>query len=369
LQQNADVLGPVALPPPVISAPAAEQASFGRIAGLAPRGTKRIVVFVDGRVVARRASRRRAFDFYVDLPLREVRVRVAAFAQGGASSATVGPVFGLPRAAVPRGVAAVEDPGLARTVRALARAHGRTCAVYVQDLQSGRGAAWNARARFPAASTLKLAIAVEALRSWTYVAPGLRALLWRMIVYSDNAAANDVETALGGSTYGGSARVNSLMRSIGLHDTEMYGGYERTPSGRGRPIPVQVDDQGWLGRGKFTTARDLARLATFVHLAADGRGPLSGRGFTPGDARYLLWLLAHVVDRGKLDRFLHGARVLHKAGWIGTARHDSGLVYWRGGALVVTVMTYRPAGAGGSADELAGRVAAAGLSLARRLGP
>ncbi len=186
-----------------------------------------------------------------------------------------------------------------------------------------------------------------------------------MLVFSDNRAANDLEVAFGGSTSGGSARVNALMRSLGLGDTEMYGGYERTPSARGRGIPARVDDQPWFGRGKYTTARDLALLATYVHLAADGRGPLARRGLSGPGARHLLWVLAHVADHGKLDRFARGARVLHKAGWIGTARHDNGLLYWRGGALAVTVMTYRPAGAGTASDVLAGRTAAAALAWAR----
>ena len=87
-------------------------------------------------------------------------------------------------------------------------------------------------------------------------------------------------------------------------------------------------------------------------------------GFTATDARYLLYLLAHVRDPGKLDREvgrIGGVRVLHKAGWIDEARHDNGIVFWRGGAFVVTVMTYRPAGAGVSSDVLAGRVAAVAL--------
>jgi beta-lactamase class A len=356
-------VGTDAVPPPVLSAPAAQEISFGRIAGIAPRGTKRIVVRVGERVLATRRIGGRSFDFVVDLPSRDSTVRVTASGPRGASSVSVANVFGLPRAAAPRETRGVEDAALARTVRLLARGFGRTAAVYVQDLRTGRGASWNARARFPAASTLKLAIAVEALRSWTSVSPRDRALLWRMIVFSDNGAANDVEVAFGGSTSGGSARVNELMRRLGLTETEMYGGYERTPQARG-PIPWRVDDQGWGGRGKFTTARDLARLATFVHLAAAARGPLPRHGFTPSDARYLLWLLAHVADRGKVDRFLPDAHVLHKAGWIGTARHDNGLVYWRRGALVVTVMTYRPGGAGTSSDVLAGRVAAAGVAWA-----
>ena len=69
-------------------------------------------------------------------------------------------------------------------------------------------------------------------------------------------------------------------------------------------------------------------------------------------------------DPGKIDREvgrLPGVAVLHKAGWVNAARHDNGIVLWPGGALVVTVMTYRPAGAGVSSDVLAGRVAAVAL--------
>ncbi len=42
-------------------------------------------------------------------------------------------------------------------------------------------------------------------------------------------------------------------------------------------------------------------------------------------------------DTPKLDRSLRddrGVHVLHKAGWISTARHDTGLVFWRGGVFV-----------------------------------
>jgi hypothetical protein len=86
--------------------------------------------------------------------------------------------------------------------------------------------------------------------------------------------------------------------------------------------------------------------------------------FTPADARYLLFTLAHVRDPGKLDRYIGatpGVAVLHKAGWITHARHDSGLVFWRGGGFVVTVMTWDGIEAGVASDILAGRVAQAAL--------
>ncbi len=175
-----------------------------------------------------------------------------------------------------------------------------------------------------------------------------------MLTYSDNAAANGTETYFGGSTSGGSALVNSLMRSVGLVDTEMYGGYELDALGQPQrflagsgAIPLRVDSQPSWGIGKKSSAYDLASLMRDVWLASGGRGPLRAAqsGFTPADARYLLYLLAHVRDPGKIDREvgkLAGVRVLHKAGWINVARHDNGIVLWQGGALVVTVMTYRP---------------------------
>ena len=232
----------------------------------------------------------------------------------------------------------------------------------MQDLRTGRGAAWNARARFPAASTLKLAIAVTVCRVLDgKPAAGTRLdrLLSDMLIRSDNEAANELEVWLAGSASAGSARVNETMRALGLNDSLMYGGYEtpRSPS-VAVPIPIRIESQPAFGIGKYTTAWDLARLARGVYLAAAGRGPLLSLGVSGSEARYLLWLLVRVTDRGKLDRFI-GSRgvVMHKAGWLPGARHDSGVVAFRGGAYVATVMTLQTA----AADELAGKVSLAAL--------
>ena len=159
------------------------------------------------------------------------------------------------------------------------------------------------------------------------------------------------------------------MRSLGLVDSLMYGGYEvRSLSAR---IPVRVDEQPSFGLGKYTTAWDMTSLWRAIWLASAGKGPLrsSQSGFTPGDARYLLWLTAHVRDEPKLDttvRSGRGVEVLHKAGWINAARHDTGLVFWQGGVFVAGVMTYRSSGVALSSDRLAGRVTALALQRFRR---
>jgi beta-lactamase class A len=362
-------------PPPAIEQPAPDQLSYGVVAGIAAPGTRRLIVRVGARTLADRPLRQRRFQLRVALPSAETTVQVVTVdGVGRRGRASVQHVIGVAPAAAPRVRPRRSDALLEREVRRLAGAFAGTSGIYVQDLTTGAGAAWNARATFPAASTLKLAIAVTALAR-TEGTPGsgstLDRLLRQMLTYSDNAAANGTERYFGGSTSGGSALVNTMMRSLGLVDTEMYGGYELDavgdpPRRLAGGIPLRVDSEPSFGRGKKTSAYDLASLMRAVWLAGGGLGPLptAQPGFSAADARYLLYLLAQVRDPGKLDREvgrLPGVRVLHKAGWINDARHDNGIVLWPGGALVVSVMTYRAAGVGSSSDVLAGRVAAAAL--------
>ena len=360
--------------PPALVAPASREVSFGHVTGTVPPGTRRVIVRVGERLLADRPLRGRRFSVSVALPPREVTVRVTAVtATGRRASSVAERVFGLPRAAAPRAVTGRADAVLARKLRALSRPFPGTSAFYLQDLRRGHGAAWNAGARFPAASTLKLAIAVTVLARQDgkpELGSQLDRLLHAMIVKSDNDAANELEVWLGGSTAAGSAHVNQTMWSLGMQDSRMYGGYESSPLRRlidpvlddPAPIPIRVESAPSFGVGKHTSAADLATLLRAVYFAAGRSGLLPRLGVTPSEARYLLWLLAKVPDRAKLGRFLGGGvTLLHKAGWLATARHDAGIVFWPGGAFVATVMTWRPDGLGRSGDVLAGRVAAEAL--------
>jgi hypothetical protein len=367
---------PPALVAPVVVQPAPREVSFGTIAGRVGPTTARVVVRVNGVVKAEiptAAEPRRSgspFRTNVPLPARDVTVSVTAIDDAGNMARTVvSPVFGLPRTAYPVGILSSEDRVLADRIRELARSYPGVSSVFVQDLRNGRGAAWNARARFQGASTVKLGIAIEVLRVLHgKPKPGTRVaeLFRKMLVYSSNQAANDLEIWLGGSMEAGAARATATLRALRLRDTYINAGYIIGTAVR-RPIPLRVESQPpYFTLGKYTTAWDLARIHRFVHRAAVGRGPLMNlRGsFTPADARYMLFTLAHVQDSGKIDRYIGnraGVAVLHKAGWIIHARHDSGIVVWPGGAFVVTVMTWHPVLAGDAADILAGRVAAAAL--------
>jgi hypothetical protein len=364
-----------ALPPPAIEQPAAREVSYGLVTGRAARGTVRVVVHANGKRLASRPLAGRRFALRVALPRGDVTVRVTTIARGGrGSSASVRNVFGLPWGSRPRTVQPRLDKGLERKLTPLVRGYRGTAGYYVQSLTGGRGSAWNARARFPAASTLKLAIAAAVLAEHSGIPPpGSRidALLRELIIPSDDEAANVLLVWLAGSTSAGGHVVNELMGSIGLTDSLMYGGYETTRTLSG-PIPRRVDEDPRYGVGKYTTAWDMASLWRALWLASAGMGPLreSRPGLTPADARYLLWLTAHVRDQPKLDARIgrdRAVHVLHKAGWISTARHDTGLVFWEGGVFVAGVMTYRSWGVSTSSDRLAGRVAAAALQRFRRV--
>ena len=220
------------------------------VEGRAPRGARRVIVRVDGEVVRELRLRERAFVVDVELPPREVSVRVETVHRGGRrAGTTVHHVLGLPRAARPRVRIPRLDPGLQSGIRRLSAGFPGTSAAYVENLTTGAAAAWNARATFPAASTLKLAVAVTLLaRTDGPPRPGslLDDLVRRLLVASDNESANRLLVWLGGSTSGGGHLVDSLMRSIGLERTVMYGGYvietalgpPREIAARGVPLTV-----------------------------------------------------------------------------------------------------------------------------------
>lgn len=352
--------------PPAIIAPGPRQASFGKIVVRLAPGSQHVRLLVNGELVRDRPVTKLRTRLLVDLPKGDSFIRVVAEdATGQTSTDSVGHVLGLPRAGRPTGTVARLEWVLQRRLRRLAADFPGTTGFYLMNLRTGQGAGWNARARFPAASTVKLAIAVEVLRRLrTIPKPGssLGTKLRQMLVLSWNRPANELLEWIGGSQTAGASAVARTLRRVGIRDTYLYGGFIIGTANTGsRPIPLNVVSQPSF-TGKYTSAWDLARLHRFLHSATAGRGPLITDldGFRRAEARSLLYLLAHSADYGKLDRFVRDEAVAvpHKAGWISTSRHDAGIVYWPGGAFVAAVMTWNGNGIPETrADVLAGRMA------------
>ena len=165
--------------------------------------------------------------------------------------------------------------------------------------------AWNARARFPAASTLKLAVALAVLRAAdgvprTGVAARLAAA--RVAGALGQPGRERARGGLGGSTLAGSAR---RRRDAPLARPPRHDHVRRLRDERPPPAPGGDPDQARVPAGLRASANTRRRSTWRGCGVTSGRppaglGPLAREfpgGFTPADARYLLRLLGLVRDR------------------------------------------------------------------------
>ncbi|HEY7259368.1 MAG TPA: serine hydrolase [Gaiellales bacterium] len=202
----------------------------------------------------------------------------------------------------------------------------------------GSAGAWNAGAEFEGASTLKLPIMVAALERiggelrWT----PYWARFTEITRPSSSQAADDVLDLIGGSELGGAAEMVAAMQRLGLRHTYIYGGYLTDPDAGGGPPPERTERPA-PPSFKYTTAADMAGLATWLADAAAGSGPLLRHGVTRHEARELLYLLLHAADPGLVTPGAGGRPVAHKTGWLETSRDDVAVVFTRRGPIVVTV--------------------------------
>jgi D-alanyl-D-alanine carboxypeptidase (penicillin-binding protein 5/6)/beta-lactamase class A len=344
-------------PAPVVAAPAV---SFGHVAARVGAGTERLEVQADGRITARLRPAPGPRRVSVPVPTGVHAVRVKAVGRGGARWSATVRVRALPASALRAGrVPGFVDPALQRDVERLAAGTSATTGVYVQHLITGCGAAANADGQFPAASTLKAAILVDAVRHGQ--AGALRSTLDRMIIDSDDAAANSVLAALGGgSGDAGAAEVTDTLRDLGLERSLVRRPYIIEEAGR-RPLPIEATASPPLYTNFISTPYELARLMVAVHRGAVGRGGVRRLGIGVAEARSeLLARLLDVRDRTKLVAGLPAAvPVAHKTGYTDDVRHDAGIIYLRSGPVVAAAMTYRAGSIGGTGEAFIASVARA----------
>jgi beta-lactamase class A len=353
------VIAHAAPPPPVVAAPAV---SFGRIAVRLGPGTARIEVQADGRITARLRPPPGPRRVSVPVPTGVHPVRVRAVGPGGARWSATVRVRALPRSASRAGrMPGFVDRALQRGVERLAAGVPAVTGVYVQHLLTGCGAALNADAQFPAASTLKAAILVHAVRQGQ--AGALRSTLDRMIIDSSDEAANSALTALGGgSGDAGAAEVTATLHDLGLARSLVRRAYIIEHARR--PLPIETTSSPPLYTNFVSTPFELARLMVAVHRGAIGRGGVARIGIDAAEARSeLLARLLDVRDTTKLVAGLpSGVPVAHKTGYTDQVRHDAGIIYLRSGPVVASVMAWSASGVGGVGERFIAGVAAAARS-------
>lgn len=352
---------PVAAAPPApYVAPAA--VVYGRIDVRVARGTRLVVAELDGR--ARRAVRVPDGTRRVSVPLPTGRwgLSVRAVGTTGTRRTASRVVWVLPASGARAGTTEGRlDRVLQRRMNQLSASTRVANGIYVQNLITGCGAGVNAGAVFPAASTLKAAVLLEAVR---HPAGASADLLDRMILDSGNVAAGHVLTIQGGGDgVRGAARVTATMQALGMRQSLVrrpYAiGYER--------IPVERNIAPELYTNYISTPYELAMLMVALHRASLGKGRVARMGVDALRARReITRRLLDVRDRSKIVAGVSPQwPVAHKTGYTDEVKADAGIVYTPRGPIVVSVMEWSNSGA---SDAFISRVAGRAVKYLSRGG-
>ena len=255
----------------------------------------------------------------------------------------------LVRAAPPR----TTDAALDSRLDALGDAFPGYAAIWVHDLVRGTSAGWNADARFPAASTVKLGVLLATLQRLRF--PERSSLdydLRAMTGWSSNLAANLLVARFGAPA------AQAALRRAGAHRSTFPQGY-RVGTAR-----ADVQEQPPLVSGRVTTARDLGRILYVLHGCALALpAALRATGLDPARCGYALRLLLASELRGNnvgLVRPFVSPQIpiAQKNGWLHDARHTAAIVYEPAGPKIVVVLTYARGLRLATARQLARRVMA-----------
>jgi hypothetical protein len=212
----------------------------------------------------------------------------------------------------------VQDVALSRRLEAVADQFDGISAVWTHDLVRGTWAGWNADARFPAASTVKLALLVAAYEMFD-VGSEYDYDIHATARWSSNLGANRILSAIG------TAAANRALRKLGATHSAFTGPYRVGTSRRNQPPAIS---------GRVTTARDLgAILYSLANRAA--RGDFVG--------------VLILDDLAKSEPFRDNVGILRprdraaqKHGWFSVVRHSAAIVYTKHGPRIVVLLTYAP---------------------------
>lgn len=329
--------GVIDAPPPPIVADAGTV--FGEVAVRVGPRTEVLEMVVDGRVRARLRLPGGPRRVAAPLLVGDHMVRARARGDGGARQSATIRIRVLPRSAGRVGrIPGRVDVRLQGEVAALAAALPAISGVYVQHLVTGCGAAVNAEAPFPAASTLKAAILIDVVRrAHGRPSASIGRLLDGMVVDSSDLAANAV---LGGASSPES--VTATMREMGLAQSLVRRPYIIEDA----RLPLDAIARPALYTNFVSTPFELARIMVAIHRAALGRGALPGLGVSARAVRVeIMPRLLSVRDSTKIVAGVpSGVPVLHKSGYTEEVKHDAGIVYLKHGPVIVAAMTWAQGG-------------------------
>ncbi|HZQ66260.1 MAG TPA: serine hydrolase [Gaiellaceae bacterium] len=256
-------------------------------------------------------------------------------------------VWLLPRSWTTSPAASRDDRALDASLAALANSFPGHAAIWIQNLRSGRQAAWNADARFPAASLVKLALLVAGLGRLgphPEQASGFYDLQ-QLTGWSSNLAANRLLRTLAGSEQAGTQLAQNTLDRLGASSSTYTGDYR---VGTALHHTTDAPDPPPLISGRVTTARDLARILTLLDSAA--AGDQNAQRITRLDLHQARLALGLLLDSQPIGDNLGLFRpwlplpfpIAQKNGWLSAARHTAALLYPADGPRIAILLTYQP---------------------------
>lgn len=230
---------------------------------------------------------------------------------------------------------------------ALAGSYRGNVALWVQNLRTGAYGSWNADARFPAASTVKLAVLIAALKR-SGPRPERSAIAYDLTTlgrWSSNLAANRLLLELGSTTEAGAQVAQATLHRLGATSSTYTGNYRIGTSRQhltgDSPDPPPIVSQ------RVTTARDLARILSLLDRAAMGKADaLRLTGLDRHQAQFGLSVLLDSQPTGdNLGLFRPWLSstypIAQKNGWLNDARHTAAIFYAPDGPRIIVLLTYK----------------------------
>jgi len=284
----------------------------------------------------------------LDAAVKQIDERLRAV--GGARRLTLAPASGAALRPTPA--------ELQEQIEAIAKQWKGVAGVYVYDLASGQEiASLNKNTVFSAASTIKVAILLNAYARLDRFTTKQEQALKKMIVNSDNLAANTMlAAAIGGSgtedALRGAEQMTALLKQLGLTHTYLYVPFEATEYLAQRKVkyklgPKRDGDAPYTdsGRALRATPAEMAQIYVLIDQCSQGQGALLEKYGKHLNAKRCQEMLDRLNENGDPSRMRSGlpstARVEHKSGWIDDMQADVGIVRSPGGDFVIATYLFR----------------------------
>jgi beta-lactamase class A len=234
-----------------------------------------------------------------------------------------------------------------------------TAGVYIYDLASGKQiAGLNEHTAFTAASTIKVAIMLNDYINLDAFTAKQDQDLKKMIIESDNLAANRVLAASAGGTttdsaFDGAKQMSAMLADLGLKNTFLYvpfesGDFIKLYKVKYKIGPKQGGVAPFINSSNTlrTTPFEMAQIYIDLEQCSQGTGVLLEKFGQHLTADRCKEMIGRLEQNGDHNRMLSGlpkdARVAHKSGWIPPmVQGDGGIVRSKGGDFVIAIYLYQ----------------------------